>query len=272
MAYVTVYHKDQEIARQVLDGAVTLGRSPDCELSVHDILLSRRHCRIEPDRAGWVMVDLGSKNGTRVGGNAAVRTPLRDGDVIRMGKTSVRFRTGPFVPAIKPRSPGVHRPADPIEALAGTVRDFSYQPPRVQTNGIPFPMPRPCPREPDAYADEDVRSLVSDLVSSSWDSIYQGASRPDPMVTHSHVSAERAVRRARPREPRVDLSLQAQPESSDLLLPLPPPAQATPAQSPMEQARPRVENRARTRAAGEAIRRLAPIFQWLAVLPLICMK
>lgn len=266
MAYLIVYHKDQEIARQELDGPVILGRSPDCELSVHDIMLSRRHCRIEPDGEGWAIADLGSKNGTRVGGNSIVRSALQHGDVIRMGKTAVRFSTGPFV--VKPRTPGVRRPADPIEALAGTVRDFQYRPPRVQTNGIAFPTPQPSPMEPAAYVDEDVRSLVSELVSSSWDSIYQGASRPDPMVTHAHSAAEQAVRRARPREPRIDFSLQVQPEAAEPVVTLPLPIQEEVA-PPFEQKMGRVAHAGRARAV---MKRLAPIFQWLAVLPLLWVR
>lgn len=265
MAYVIVYHKDQEVARRELSGAATIGRSPDCELSVHDIMLSRRHCRIEPDGEGWILADLGSKNGTRVGGTSVTRAPLSDGDVIRMGNTAVRYRTGLFVPASKPRSPGLQRPADPFEALSGTVRDFTYQPVQVAPNGIPFPVPRPIPREPEAYADEEVRSLVSELVSSSWDSIYEGASRSDPMMTHTHAAAERAVRRARPREPRVDLSLQVAPESLDRV-PEPPALVDRFNPRPFGISKPNPHPSPRL---GRVVRKLAPIFQWLAVLPLL---
>jgi predicted component of type VI protein secretion system len=219
MAYVVVYHKDEEIARRKLDGAVTIGRSIDCELSVHDILLSRLHCRIEPDGEGWVVTDLGSKNGTRVGGTPVFQLPLTDGDVIRMGKTAIRFRTGEFVPAVPRQSSGLKRPADPFEALAGTVRDFAYTASTIAPNGIRLPTPRPCPREPAAYVSEDVRSMVSDLVSSSWDSIYENASRPDPVMPQAKMA--QAVRRRRPHEPRVDPALQVHPDPADELLPLP---------------------------------------------------
>lgn len=268
MAYVIVYHKDQEIARHPLQGAATIGRSPECELSVHDILLSRRHCRIEPDGHEWALTDLGSKNGTRVGGNAVTRAVLRDGDVIRMGNTAVRYRTGPLAPVIKPRSPGVQRPADPFEALAGTVRDFTYKPLPVAPNGIPFPTPRPSPKEPAAFAEADVRSLVSELVSSSWDSIYEGASRRDPMVSHAHAAAERAVRRARPREPRVDLSLQASPDPVD---PAPIPAlELIDFPGPLPHlGMPKSDS---SRRLGPLLIKLAPLLQWLAVLPMIWVK
>lgn len=226
MAYVIVYHKDQEVARRRLDGAVTIGRSIDCELSVHDILLSRKHCRVEPEGDGWVVMDLGSKNGTRVGGTPVFRLPLNDGDVIRMGKTAVRFRTGEFLVSAAPKTSGIKRPADPFEAMAGTVTDFSYKPtPVIAPNGIPLPTPKPVPLEPAAYAHDDVRSLVSELVSSSWDSIYESASSPGGVAVHEPLVA--AVRRRRSREPRVHVELQVR---ADVVLKEPLPA------APLEEA------------------------------------
>jgi predicted component of type VI protein secretion system len=291
MAYVIIYHKDQEVARQALKGAATIGRSPECELRVHDILLSRRHCQIQPEADGWAILDLGSKNGTRIGGDPVFRKTLTDGDVIRMGKTAVRFRTGPLVPAPSPSSSALKRPVDPFDALAGTVTDFVYRPTPIGPTGLPFPAPRPSPREPAAYVQEDVRSLVSELVSSSWDSIYEGASRPDPMVAHARAAAERAVgRKKRPREPQVDVALQveatdvgmtvavapvvtepaeAQLEievalAASVPLPLPPldlPTIATTAP----------KARVARRDMGFLLRRIAVIFQWLPfmLLPLL---
>lgn len=290
MAYVIIYHKDQEVARQPLDGAVTIGRAPECELRVHDILLSRRHCRIEPEGDGWVILDLGSKNGTRIGGDPVFRQPLMDGDVIRMGKTAVRFRTDPFVPAASAGSSALKRPVDPFEALAGTVSDFVYRPAApIGPTGLPFPAPRPSPREPAAYVEEDVRSLVSELVSSSWDSIYEGASRPDPMVAHARAAAERAVgRRKRPREPQVDVGLQVEsidvettvaladvdsqgPEAdaqraeadAAISVPLPLPPLELPTHRATVSPPP-----ARRRWMGSVLRRIAVIFQWLPFMAL----
>jgi predicted component of type VI protein secretion system len=284
MAYVIIYHKDQEVARQELNGPATVGRSPECELRVHDILLSRRHCQIEPEGDGWAILDLGSKNGTRIGGDPVFRRRLADCDVIRMGKTAIRFRTGPFIPAPCSNESVLKRPADPFEALSGTVSDFTYRPAPIGPTGLPFPAPRPSPREPAAYVEEDVRSLVSELVSSSWDSIYEGASRPDPMVAHAQAAAERAVGRKRPREPRVDLAMQvdaadaeaaiaiARVETEDagvevaVPVPLPlPPLGLEPISMAVPPAR---APRARM---GFVLRRIAVIFQWMpfVLLPLL---
>jgi predicted component of type VI protein secretion system len=272
MAYIVVCYKDEEVARRKLEGPLTLGRSPECDLAVHDILLSRRHCRIEPDGEGWACVDLGSKNGTRIGGTPVFRLPLTEGDVIRMGKTAVRFRAGELVVRSKPDTSSIKRPADPIEALAGTVSDFSFQPPIVATNGIPFPMPRPAPREPEAYADEDVRSLVCELVSSSWDSMYETASRSELGGSRNARTAVLPARRRCAPQPRVALQLQAQPESDDQ----PTLAEAAMSEDEEGMAQPEIPSAVSREAAriprlGFVVRRVAVIFQWLplALLPLL---
>jgi pSer/pThr/pTyr-binding forkhead associated (FHA) protein len=125
MAYIIYYHKGEEMGRVPLEGPVLVGRSPECSVSIRDILLSRVHCQIEPgDDGGWTLKDTGSKNGTRVDGQLISRHVLRDGDVVQMGKSAVRFCAGAFVPGKKPKPPTVQRPSDPFEALSGTVSAF----------------------------------------------------------------------------------------------------------------------------------------------------
>ena len=53
-----------------------LGRDSDCELAVLDDRISRRHASIAHDEAGWVLEDLGSKNGTLLNGVKAVQEIL----------------------------------------------------------------------------------------------------------------------------------------------------------------------------------------------------
>jgi predicted component of type VI protein secretion system len=269
MAYVIVYHKDEEITRLKLESAVTLGRSLECELSVHDILLSRRHCTIEPEGQEWVLRDLGSKNGTRVGGQLVSRLPLTDHDVIRMGKTSIRFRTSEFIEASAEKARAPRRPADPMEALAGTVFDFeavpaARPPARVPApNGIRMPTPKPAPREPMAYADDDVRSLVSQLMSSSWDSIYENAKRTEPSVQPDSLPV--APRRRRPKEPGAHLTLQVAtgPAQQMLTAPLPPkPLNLRAAPLPP---RPLSKAPRRKHRFAFLLKRIAMIFQWVPI-------
>ena len=262
MAYVVLFFKDQEVGRRKIDGPVVIGRSPECDIAVRDVLLSRRHCKLEPEGRQWVISDLGSKNGTRVGPQTIMREPLRDGDVIRIGKSIIRFYAGKFEPAAngKPKSGTLSRPADPMEALQNTVTAFELEPRGPSRKTERLPTPRPSPKEPDSYAREDVRSMVKDLVSSSWDSIYEHASRPDPVM---RTQSGQAVRR-RPREPGVDLALQLRAE----------PTRASDSASHRSPAKARSldlqpsRRRPWGRRLRDVLRRIAMIFQWAGLLML----
>jgi pSer/pThr/pTyr-binding forkhead associated (FHA) protein len=201
MAFMVISSKGIEAGRRGLVRGTTVGRAPDCDLCVHDILLSRHHCRIEPTGRGWVVLDLRSRNGTWLDGERVGRRSLRHGDVVRAGNTTLRFMMGEL-PADRgnPRSPKAQpRPADPFEAMAKTVVDFdagqTQEAPDVSrprlNNRMPYP--RPMPREPISYAQEGVYSLLEEIASSSWDSIYANASRPTrPAPSTDSTSSPRA--------------------------------------------------------------------------------
>jgi pSer/pThr/pTyr-binding forkhead associated (FHA) protein len=65
---------------------MTLGRAKDCEIVLPERQVSRYHARIEHDESGFILRDLGSKNGTFVNGNPVRGQPYRlhDGDEIAL--------------------------------------------------------------------------------------------------------------------------------------------------------------------------------------------
>ena len=66
----------------------TLGRTPDIEIHVPDEKVSRRHARIEPTGDGYILMDLGSANGTYLNrARVRGRQQLRTGDVVQVGGT-----------------------------------------------------------------------------------------------------------------------------------------------------------------------------------------
>lgn len=70
----------------------TVGRMPESTLTIDDSNVSRRHAEIRPGRAGYMVIDLGSTNGTMVNGvKLTADQRLRDGDIISFGSTHVRF-------------------------------------------------------------------------------------------------------------------------------------------------------------------------------------
>ncbi len=73
------------------DGAVTFGRAVGADIVVTDGSMSRSHARIVRDGDGWVVQDLGARNGTFVNGDRVEgQCQVAPGDVIKMGATLVR--------------------------------------------------------------------------------------------------------------------------------------------------------------------------------------
>ncbi len=70
---------------------VSIGRLPECTITLTDPNVSRRHAEIRPGDE-IVIVDLGSTNGTKVNGlRITGERVLADGDIVSMGSTHLRF-------------------------------------------------------------------------------------------------------------------------------------------------------------------------------------
>lgn len=84
------------VSRHTLGGdAVIIGRRTSSGLALADAEVSRRHARIDRDTAGYSVHDLDSMNGTVVNGRRIARPHmLRDGDLIEVGHTRLRFVQG----------------------------------------------------------------------------------------------------------------------------------------------------------------------------------
>jgi pSer/pThr/pTyr-binding forkhead associated (FHA) protein len=78
--------------RHLLTGPVTvIGRSSACDLPLDDASASRRHAELRRRGANTVLVDLDSTNGTLVNGRRVREAPLRTGDRITIGTTTIVF-------------------------------------------------------------------------------------------------------------------------------------------------------------------------------------
>jgi hypothetical protein len=74
------------------DHTVVVGRASDCDITIVDSNVSRRHAEIQPRGDGFVVVDLGSTNGTRVNGVRVTERELQDGDELAFGNTRMLFQ------------------------------------------------------------------------------------------------------------------------------------------------------------------------------------
>jgi pSer/pThr/pTyr-binding forkhead associated (FHA) protein len=71
-----------------------VGRDPDAALWIDHATVSRKHACITIADGKATLEDLDSKNGTHLNGKKiARRTPLSDGDGIRVGPETMVFRT-----------------------------------------------------------------------------------------------------------------------------------------------------------------------------------
>jgi len=70
-----------------------LGRSRDADVRIDDANVSRRHAEIVQEGSTYWLVDLGSTNGTEVGGQRVKRARLDDGSRFTIGETTVTFST-----------------------------------------------------------------------------------------------------------------------------------------------------------------------------------
>ncbi|MFD4181871.1 FHA domain-containing protein [Rhodococcus sp. NPDC058514] len=90
-------------------GSLTVGRSPDSDIVVRDVLASRHHAIVHNVPSGLEIDDLASVNGTFVDGARVSRAQLIDGDVVTIGNTDFAVQEGRLVPrqAITPSAGGL---------------------------------------------------------------------------------------------------------------------------------------------------------------------
>jgi hypothetical protein len=77
---------------QLTEGTHVVGRGQESHFRLPDTGVSRRHLEISWDGHNATLSDLGSTNGTTVNGSPVQSCQLTDGDVIRVGHSSLVFR------------------------------------------------------------------------------------------------------------------------------------------------------------------------------------
>ncbi len=94
-AATLLIHEDGESRSVALTSdLLTIGRLPDCQVTISDKGASRRHAQIREKDGSYILTDLGSTNGTRLNGQTIQTRELSDGDRITIGSTVIEFREG----------------------------------------------------------------------------------------------------------------------------------------------------------------------------------
>jgi hypothetical protein len=68
-----------------------IGRSPECDVFLDDVTVSRRHAELTREGTVFTIRDLGSLNGTFVNKRRIESSPLEDDDEVQIGKYRMTF-------------------------------------------------------------------------------------------------------------------------------------------------------------------------------------
>jgi hypothetical protein len=127
-------------------GELELGRA-DSDFLQHDTEVSRRHALVRAGAEGLVIEDLGSSNGTFVNDRRiSTPTPLRSGDVVKLGQTSFDVEVEPGGQPTTVRE----TMAPPAEAPPPVIAET----PPTPAPAVPPPTPLPAAEEPAASVAE----------------------------------------------------------------------------------------------------------------------
>lgn len=115
-------------------GLLTIGRGQDCDLVLPDTQVSRRHAELRRHGDQWFIVDLGSTNGTFVGG-ASVRPneayPVPQGIPVQLGDTQLMLEEEASPSPDSWRSPPQELPEPAIQNPESRIRNLSVRLARI---------------------------------------------------------------------------------------------------------------------------------------------
>ena len=156
---------DTPTTRKLLSSPLLIGRSDEVDITLPETAVSRQHARLEEREGSWYVIDLGSTNGTFMGGS---RLPA---NVAVNWKMHQELQIGPFTLAWRRATQPLARPPEPV-AHPTPSRPASRppSPPPVQPRPVqpaplpaaPAPSPRPAAPLPPFQSDMRPTRLTND--------------------------------------------------------------------------------------------------------------
>jgi serine phosphatase RsbU (regulator of sigma subunit)/pSer/pThr/pTyr-binding forkhead associated (FHA) protein len=117
-----------------LDGeSFVIGRSSKADLTIPDRSMSRMHARLYFDGGAWHIEDLGSRNGTLLGGRPVI-DPARigHGSVMQIGSTSITLRE-----TARPAPSGERRPSSSdSHTIFRSAAELLQEPEEIRTDSV----------------------------------------------------------------------------------------------------------------------------------------
>lgn len=84
--------REREVAQWILDQqSLSIGRTPDNDIVIDNLAISRRHACVEDSPKGLVIRDKGSVNGLEVDGRICSEALIEDGTQVKIGKHTLSF-------------------------------------------------------------------------------------------------------------------------------------------------------------------------------------
>jgi len=119
--HLTITDGEGDRVYRIEGDVVTVGRASTNTVALHEMGASKEHCRLERVGDRWKLVDLESKNGTKVNGALRNKAWLEHDDRIEIGKSELRFvlegaqraASGTRAPAARIPAPGGAAPRRP---------------------------------------------------------------------------------------------------------------------------------------------------------------
>ncbi len=126
LARLRVKERGRERWLTVPRAGLTVGKGPGNDLVLSDPFVSARHLRIEPRAGRWYLVDLGSTNGTLLGGSRVERAELPFGLPLQLGDVELLLEPPAPSEVARPtvfeqmvsKDPGMRRLFELVERVA----------------------------------------------------------------------------------------------------------------------------------------------------------
>jgi len=91
---VVIYGQDLGKKYNLENASIIIGRSSKSDIQIDQESVSRNHCKLINTGKSIIIRDLGSTNGTYVNDQPVDEYVLRDGDLLKIGRTIFKFLTG----------------------------------------------------------------------------------------------------------------------------------------------------------------------------------
>ncbi|HXR64753.1 MAG TPA: FHA domain-containing protein [Ktedonobacteraceae bacterium] len=180
----------------------TIGRSPNNELFINHVTVSRHHAEVRPDGPGFSIIDLGSTSGTFVNGERLVPhmpRQLHPGDAVQVGSFPLLYEEKHTVLSLDAMpTTSMASPSSPDWPLSGAVAQSGNSADNLpeQVEQIAFPelvSPSPIPNGLPSVSDR--YTYQANDLSANERKMVPGGSSPDFRSATPPVGGQEVARR-----------------------------------------------------------------------------